>query len=323
MRTRKFSRQLLQLQTLVWFQRSLRMMIRSLWIGIGTYLLIWALNHLFGFFPNRVEQWLVVIFLTSIPLIRIPFLWPKQQSFVWRLDRLLGLNEQVSTAVQEIDENQPDSIRMQLFIDAQALIQNARRRIVRKGWALLPELVSLVLVCFLLAGIYWTSGLSMNANQISPQTTIEKLPALMIEPNLVEKSVSDLNNPEGQDDQNLDPTDPAAVKEPEEPDDQNTEGGADSGAGDQPGDRELGPVTDLDRILNEGEEFSLSDEMDQTDIPGILIPGTENLLGGETASGTTTPNLFATDEIVTSPLLPYTYPWTWQDVISAYFQPFE
>jgi len=46
-------------------------------------------------------------------------------------------------------------------------------------------------------------------------------------------------------------------------------------------------------------------------------------LGGETASGTTTPNLFAMDEIVTSPLLPYTYPWTWQDVISAYFQPFE
>lgn len=318
----RFNRLLLRLQFLVWFQKSLRMLVRSLWFAGAAYLLVWGLNRLVGFLPEVSSRWTVIVLLGILPLLRIPFLWPKLAAFTWRLDRQLGLKEQVSTAFQEVSRVNPDPIIPDLLDQAVRELKRSYSKVILKGWGLLPDLASLILVLFLLGGIYYTAGFSMNTGQPPPVAPIEKLPALMMEPSFSGSSAMDSESAQNPNDPNS-PQDPSDIQDPEDQEDPNAEDAADTSAGDQAGDRELGPVTDLDRLLGQGDDFSLMEELVDSDIPGILMPGTQDQLGDQTAGGTSIYDYLTSDEMVISPLLPYTYPWIWRDVISSFFQPFE
>ena len=164
----RFNRLLLRLQFLVWFQKSLRMLVRSLWFAGAAYLLIWGLNRLVGILPEASSRWTVIVLLGILPLLRIPVLWPKLGAFTWRLDRQLGLQEQVSTAFQEVSRVHPDPIIPDLLDQAVRELKRAYRKVILKGWGLLPDLASLILVLFLLGGIYYTAGFSMNTGQPPP-----------------------------------------------------------------------------------------------------------------------------------------------------------
>ena len=44
----------IQLQQIVWFQRSSRLVVRALWFGLGTWLIAWSVDALWGWLPSRI-----------------------------------------------------------------------------------------------------------------------------------------------------------------------------------------------------------------------------------------------------------------------------
>jgi hypothetical protein len=156
MSEKRFRRDLLLLEILSLFQKGVRVTLRAAWLGMGTFLIAWSANTLFGWLPDP-KHWgwfSFAIFVLSLTGLIWP--WPRRKRFTWKLDRRLGGNEQISTAWEVIVKGDTGKVSQALVDDALGLLDGYRKQILLKGWWLLPDLISTAVVIILLILIFTT-----------------------------------------------------------------------------------------------------------------------------------------------------------------------
>jgi hypothetical protein len=170
MNTKRFKRQLLSIEILSWIQRSLRMSVRSAWLGLGAYLVAYSANSLLGWLPDPKAWIQIAIAVFCLFLLGVFLPLPRSRQYVWKLDRRLGGMEQVSTAWAVAGNGQTGHmeetlIKEALIEDALKLLPGFRKRVLLKGWHLLPDLVSLLAVSCLLIPIFTTQPVDYQLNR--------------------------------------------------------------------------------------------------------------------------------------------------------------
>ena len=174
-----FGRQLLYLEILIRFQRVVRMALRAVWLAMGAYLVSWSLHTLFGWLPDPRHWIRAAVFVGILTLTFAILPWHNRKRLTWRLDRRLGGKEQISTAWQVILTGESGTIAEALVSDATSLISSFRKRILRRGWRLFPDLLSGIILALLIIVITSTAPVSY---EIPGEISIRPLPAFVPEP---------------------------------------------------------------------------------------------------------------------------------------------
>ena len=147
-----------RIRLLLLTQRSARLFLRSLWLGLAGYLLGWGAYTLWGALAD-VRLWIALGLLIAMPAVIAAFRLPSVERLVWGLDRGFETREQISAAWQRGGE--PDGeLSALLDADVLALLPDQRKKIFRRGWALGPDVEALGLIALLVAVIAWAGSLS-------------------------------------------------------------------------------------------------------------------------------------------------------------------
>jgi hypothetical protein len=146
-----FNRLIASTQMLVFFQRATRLGLRATWLGIAFYLLARVVNIRYGWLPESWKWLLIGALFALLPLGRIVFAWPTRSRLSWNLDRRLGLKEQVSTASNAAIQPAPGALESHLIADAGELLATRRGSIIKRGWFIGGEVVSVLIVLTLLS----------------------------------------------------------------------------------------------------------------------------------------------------------------------------
>jgi hypothetical protein len=168
------------IQVLVYTQRSIRLIFRSFWLLGAGYLIGWGCNSIWGWFPDRNNWLLLGILFSIVPVFNIFFPLPRVERLLWQVDRRLGYKEQISTAYEVIQTGISSEITEQLIEEVLRFSTEIRYRILRKGWFLEREILSLVIIIFL----YWlvfSGGLTVLPLSL-PETQVKQIPPLGNDP---------------------------------------------------------------------------------------------------------------------------------------------
>jgi len=152
----RLRRQLTGIYSLARKQRNLRLGLRALWLGAGGVILGWGINAIWGWLPNLVSWLLIGLFFASFPLAAILISRSSKSQWVWMVDRLFGLREQVSTAWEVVQKGQDGVLNDALVQDATVVLPKIHSRVSERGWFLRKELVS-TLIVLLLGGVVLAS----------------------------------------------------------------------------------------------------------------------------------------------------------------------
>ncbi|RMG00604.1 MAG: hypothetical protein D6735_13305, partial [Acidobacteria bacterium] len=145
-----FTQKLKSVYRLAYFQRIIRGILRLLWLGLLGYtsglILEFTLNN--DLKPSI--KWVLASLLGCIGFYRVVFPVVSLKQFLWRLDRLLGKKEQLSTAFEYMNANQ-NPIAVALIKDVAAMIPEIHRTLRRKGWKIGAEIDYLMISFAILA----------------------------------------------------------------------------------------------------------------------------------------------------------------------------
>jgi hypothetical protein len=110
-----------------------------------------------------------------------PYLFRRSSKvrFFWNIDRRLEMKEQISTAWEVSQLEDPEPLQRELLDETLALIPELRQRIQKKGWHLRGEIQSTLIVLILL-GAVWLAGFSI-VPEVPPGFSIP-LPGLGLMP---------------------------------------------------------------------------------------------------------------------------------------------
>jgi hypothetical protein len=152
--TENLKRELLKLRRLVDAQRLVRYGLRATWLFGAGFLAGWAIQSLSGVLPDA-RLWLLIGLLPAAASLA-PLFWkrPSLSGFVWHLDRRLSLKEQLSTA-SSTPAAAANPVATLLQQEALGLVPSLQKRILRGGWRISGELLSLGVVLALGLGIYF------------------------------------------------------------------------------------------------------------------------------------------------------------------------
>jgi len=153
----RLKRELTGLYALARAQRSLRLGLRAFWLGAAGTMLGWGVNALWGWLPNPLSWFLTGLAFALVPFAALAASLLPQSRWVWRLDRRLELQEQVSTAWEVVQKKQGGRLSDSLVEEVAALLPQVRERMLKRGWFLKADLVSTMIV-LLLASILLASG---------------------------------------------------------------------------------------------------------------------------------------------------------------------
>ena len=159
-----------RIRNLVILQRSLRLLVRAAWLGLAGFLIAWGLNALYGWFPTGT-LWATAGLLFAAPALIGVFRPLRLGRLAWRMDRLLGLKEQVTTALKvEGAEEAPSPVAQELVADVGAGFPALRTRIAGRGWNLARDLEALAVVVLLLGTIVMShrTGIRFSLLEVDP-----------------------------------------------------------------------------------------------------------------------------------------------------------
>jgi len=142
--------QLTKLYRVAYFQRAVRQLVRFIWTGLFGYAFVWILHYLF---PDRslLEfRWVGFLGFGVWALFGIFLPRFSLQQFVWRVDCIQGLKAQLATAYQYHSE-ESNAVIVSLNQQVSAKLPEIKSRILRRGWALMPEIEYLILALCLLS----------------------------------------------------------------------------------------------------------------------------------------------------------------------------
>ncbi len=178
-------KQLVELYSLVHVQQSLRLALRSFWLGMTGILVGWGVNALWGWLPNPLTWILIGLAFALVPILMIwgalyPVLFALNPNpgWVWRMDRTLGLREQFSTAWEVAQQKQTGRIDDLLVQDVIGLMPRVRQRALDGGWFrkldVFLTIAVLLLACSLLISALLKPVFPTASDQpadTAPQTT--------------------------------------------------------------------------------------------------------------------------------------------------------
>jgi hypothetical protein len=151
---RRFSIYIFFTQILILFQRSLRLIIRACWLGLGGVLVAQAGSSWFSWLENPGIQYLAGAGLAVFPLLGIFYNIRKNSNLVWSIDRKYGYKEQLSTAYHILKNKRSDPLGVGLIEDALVLMKKTVKRLLWRGWFFERDLISLILI-ILMAALVW------------------------------------------------------------------------------------------------------------------------------------------------------------------------
>ena len=258
MRDMLFGRRLLIFYLLVRFQRIIRLLLRATWLGAAGYLLAQTADTVWGVLPDSSHWLLVAIGFSSLALLGILIPWPRRERFAWQLDRTFSLQEQVSTAYQVSQVETRNEIGQELLADASTLLPEVRNRVLKRGWFLLRDVVS----CLILALLFWLIYLGHQ-----PPVRLEMLPSqpMQLQP-LGQDPTAEQIFPSGMPALELAEPADSAPPEPDGDDDLAEAGESSGGSGSGSG---PGPADDILRQLGE----ALGDQAVTYDVGNALQRG--------------------------------------------------
>jgi hypothetical protein len=196
-----FIKQIKTLYTLVMLQKSLRLLVRALWLGLAGFLIGWSLQSLFGWLPNPFTWLALGLAFAILPLAQIFIalytvladLSPPVNWVEW-LDRRLQQDHQLSTAWELAQKGGKAGPVADLLVqDVTALFPRAQEPILQGGWYRKTDLVAATLMalfsCALLTALLFQpapSQLGQVPTQAvpitAPQPPSEQAPAEVPQP---------------------------------------------------------------------------------------------------------------------------------------------
>jgi hypothetical protein len=279
-------------------QKMLRLALRATWVWGAVYLLGWALNQLFGWFPQSTT-WIaaggVAAFLVLAQIV-LPLVNVAQ--FMWNVDRRLGLQEQASAAWDVVHKPERSPVDTYLLEDVYPRLLEVRRRVLRYGWYLKLDVIANLIVWALLLTVF-LSGL--RGIPSIPAFDVGVLPLAGSDPGaegILPNGVPGLDDGEGQGDQSPD--------EGEEPE--------------PPPEEPPAPAESAARLDGTGEELLLPIEQASE----LLQAGAavEEATGEDEAGGAPGDAYDVSPTDVNEGVFdPYTLPWHDRDVVEEYFSP--
>jgi len=147
-------RQLHRVHRLVFLQHCLRLALRATWLGMAVFLLSWSLDQWLGWQTAGRWGWLVALVVSAIIFLSVFFKRPNLNTFAWRMDRRLNYREQISAGLFVSGKESLLPVENALLQDVTALLDQAYHRILKKGWRISQEVVSLVLMVLLLGMVF-------------------------------------------------------------------------------------------------------------------------------------------------------------------------
>lgn len=172
------------IRSLLITQRSARLIVRAIWLGIAGYLIAGGLTRIFNL-PVSAFAGPGAGLLFALPALLAAARPFPVEKLVWRMDRLLGLREQVTTAWRVTQQEEPaNRIEQRLLEDVDNLLPQAHDRISRKGWYLTQDLQALAVVSLLLITMLLFNR--TNTSLPIPVTEASSLPTLAQAPGLAD-----------------------------------------------------------------------------------------------------------------------------------------
>lgn len=180
----RFRRRLWTAYVVVLMQKMTRLALRVAWLTAGIYLALYCAEQLWGYAPGTPVRLLLLGAPALLALIALFLPWPRPSRLAWRLDRLYGLHEQVSTGWEVSSRDGDGQLEALLVADAAALMPRVTWRVLWRGWAIMPDLLSLLTVGVLYALVF---GASWTISPVQlPQTEVARLPAPGRDPTMEE-----------------------------------------------------------------------------------------------------------------------------------------
>ncbi|KAA3648667.1 MAG: hypothetical protein DWQ07_00270 [Chloroflexi bacterium] len=183
MRTQRLQRQVISIERIVWLQRAVRLMLRAAWMGGAILLLRWAMNTWLA----EPSGWLLwgLLILAVFSFFTVSAVLPrgKRPDFLWRMDRRLGLREQISAAWKVASNENPTALEEELVNDSTKLLPHIRSQVSRRGWNLRRDVQAalIVIILFLLILIAQLSQINQTAI-----TELQLLPSFSGDPSASE-----------------------------------------------------------------------------------------------------------------------------------------
>ncbi|MEA4909234.1 MAG: hypothetical protein VB089_16550 [Anaerolineaceae bacterium] len=154
---RQLQQQLNGLHRLARWQRGIRLGLRAIWLGASGVLLGWVLHTWLGWLPDSYAWVGLGLALMLIPITSFILSLTTAGKWAWKMDRLLGLDEQVSTAWEVAQHRRRGELNEALVQDAAQSLPQIRQRMLQRGWYLRGDLAA-TLVVLLLGGVLLGSG---------------------------------------------------------------------------------------------------------------------------------------------------------------------
>ncbi len=165
-----------RIRSLVITQRTTRLLVRAVWTGIAGYLIAESLGSLTDFQVHTNTSILIGI-IFALPSLFAAIRPLPVNRLVWRMDRLLGLREQTTTAWRLTAKKETlNLIEDRLVEDVERFLPGTRARISKHGWYLRQDLQALVIVSLMLSTgvLFQQIGTAIPFTDAEPTT----LPAL-------------------------------------------------------------------------------------------------------------------------------------------------
>ena len=172
--------QLWQMIRLVQYQRISRMVIRALWFFGIAYFLMMCIGILASWDDkDKYALWIGLVF-SLVPLVTFFTSKRSMESFLWVLDRRLGLKEQISAAWQTLKNKENNPFVDLLHQDVHVLLKNIYLNIRAKGWYLTND--GIMLVCAVIL-VYCVLSFSALRPELSDSyQSLPPLPPMNSEP---------------------------------------------------------------------------------------------------------------------------------------------
>ena len=165
-------------ETIIYIQRTLRLLVRAVWLIGSGFLLFWGMIFFTGWHLDWRIWLLFSLCWGIIPFARIFFPLRDRRMITWKLDRKFGFEEQVSTAWQIIRQPANREIDELLIRDAIPFLKKSLIRVLLKGWYLGKDLISLGIISILFLMV-----LQPDISRVSlPERSELPLPQVVREP---------------------------------------------------------------------------------------------------------------------------------------------
>jgi len=122
-------------------QKSLRLTLRAIWMGLAGVLICWAANALWGYLPNPLTWFSIGLAVALLPIMVVIFSLypvltdlPPPLRWIYAIDSHLNQHGQISTAWEIAQISQSGPVADLLVQDMLAFLPGARAQILKGGW---------------------------------------------------------------------------------------------------------------------------------------------------------------------------------------------